>query len=73
MTRIGVCITLLFLFSCTPGTELTYGSNLRPGGGLPSITTMAVGRVGAQPVRAAPAARSETALAANGSDRNRAD
>jgi hypothetical protein len=55
MTRIAVYITLLFLVSCTPGTEVTYGSSIRPGGGLPSITTMAVGRVGAQSARAAPA------------------
>jgi hypothetical protein len=73
MTRIGVCITLLFLFSCTPGTEVTYGSSLRPGGGLPSVTTMAVGRVGAQPARAAPAVPLDTGPAANVSDRNRAD
>jgi hypothetical protein len=48
MIRIAVCITLLFLGSCTPGTEVTYGSSVRPVGGLPSITAMAVGRVGAQ-------------------------
>ena len=56
VTRIGVCITLLFLVGCTPGTDVIYGSSIRPGGGLPSITTMAVGRVGAQPAPAAPAA-----------------
>jgi hypothetical protein len=63
----------LFLVGCTPGTEVTYGSSLRPGSGLPSITTMAVGRVGAQPAQAAPAAPLKTGPAANGSDRNSAD
>jgi hypothetical protein len=54
MTRTRVCITLLFLVGCTPGTDVIYGSNIRPGGGLPSITTMAVGRIGAQPAPGAP-------------------
>jgi hypothetical protein len=56
MTRVRVCITVLFLVGCTPGTDVIYGSSIRPGGGLPSLTTMAVGRVGAQPAPAAPAA-----------------
>jgi hypothetical protein len=54
MTKLGVCITVLFLVGCTPGSDVVYGSSIRPGGGLPSITTMAVGRVGAQPAPAAP-------------------
>ena len=53
MTRLGICITVLLLVGCTPGTDVVYGSSIRPGGGLPSITTMAVGRVGAQPAPAA--------------------
>jgi hypothetical protein len=56
MTRTCVCITLLFLVSCTPGTDVMYGSSIRLGGGLPSVTSMAVGRLGAQPAPEAPAA-----------------
>ena len=48
MTRLGVCITALVLVGCAPGTDVVYGSSIRPSGGLPSITAMAVGRVGAQ-------------------------
>jgi hypothetical protein len=53
MTRAGVCISVLLLVGCTPGTDVLYGSSIRLGGGLPSITTMAMGRVGAQPAPAA--------------------
>ena len=53
MTKLGVCVTALFLVGCAPGTDVIYGSSIRPGGGLPSITAMAVGRVGAQPAPAA--------------------
>jgi hypothetical protein len=53
MTRLAVCVTVLSLVGCAPGTDVVYGSSIRPGGGLPSITAMAVGRVGAQPAPAA--------------------
>ena len=66
MTRVSVCITVLFLLGCAPGTDVVYGSRIRPGGGLPSITTMAVGRVGAQP---APAPSAAAASAASSPDR----
>ena len=68
MTRVSVCVTVLFLLGCAPGTDVVYGSRIRPGGGLPSITTMAVGRVGAQPAPAPPAA---AASAASSPDRQR--
>jgi hypothetical protein len=63
-------MTLLSLVGCGPGTDVIYGSSIRLGGGLPSITTMAVGRVGAQPAAAAPAAAaSSTPSAASSPDR----
>jgi hypothetical protein len=46
MTKLGVCVTALFLAGCTPGIDVIYGSSIHPGGGLPSITAMAVGRAG---------------------------
>jgi hypothetical protein len=49
MTRIGVCITLLLLADCTPGTDIMYGSSIGGHRGIPSITTVAVGRVSSQP------------------------
>jgi hypothetical protein len=52
MAKLGVCITVLCLVGCTSGTDVIYGSTIRPGGGLPSITAVAVGRVGAQPAPA---------------------
>jgi hypothetical protein len=52
MVKLGVCITVLFLVGCTSGADVIYGSSIRPGGGLPSITAVAVGRVGAQPAPA---------------------
>ena len=64
MTRVRVCLTVLFLVGCAPGTDVIYGSSIRPGGGLPSITAMAVGRVGAQPApaeSASPASAAPTA------------
>ena len=67
-----VCITLLFLVSCTPGTDVIYGSSIRLGGGLPSVTTMAAGRLGAQPAPEAPAASVSLApSAASSPDRAR--
>src|SRR5262245_47436158 len=60
MSRLIVCLTVLLLAACTPGADIMYGSSIRPGGGLPSITTMAVGRVGAQPAAATPVAPAST-------------
>ncbi len=68
MTRMGVCIMLLLLVSCAPGTEVIYGSSIRPGGGLPSITTMGVGRLGAQSAPAAPAAPADANTRAGSRD-----
>jgi hypothetical protein len=61
MTRVGVCVTVLLFVGCAPGADVIYGSSIRPGGGLPSITTMALGRVRAQPAPAAPAAPASAA------------
>ena len=63
MTSTCVCITLLLLVACAPGTDVIYGSSIRLGGGLPSITTMAMGRIGARPAPAAPAAPASPASA----------
>jgi hypothetical protein len=72
MTKLGVCITVLFLVGCTPGTDVVYGSSIRPGGGLPSITTMAVGRVGAHPAPTASDAPASPAPSAASSPDRRA-
>jgi hypothetical protein len=71
MTRTCVCTMLLFLVACTPGTDVIYGSSIRLGGGLPSITTMAVGRIGAQPAAGAPAAPASPAPSAASSPERR--
>jgi hypothetical protein len=71
MTKIGVCITALFLVGCAPGTDVIYGSSIRPGSGLPSITTMAVGRVGSQPAPAASDTPASPAASASSSPERR--
>ena len=57
MTSTCVCITLLLLVGCAPGTDVIYGSSIRLGGGLPSVTTMAAGRLGAHAASARGACR----------------
>jgi hypothetical protein len=69
MTKTCVCITLVFLVGCTPGTDVIYGSSIRLGGGLPSVSTMAAGRLGAQPAPEAPAASASPAPSAASSPR----
>jgi hypothetical protein len=63
MSRMGVCITLLLLAGCTPGTAIV-GSTTTSGGdrGMLSITTMTTSGVSSQP--AAPEPTTPTSMSA---------